>query len=166
MKNYINPFEYEAANKLSSEQILDFYIEDFNYTRFINSRRNVYLIGERGTGKSMTLLYNSLNVQYDKALRNITEFKFDTLCIYVPCNTTLIHKREYELIEKYKASGQLKKLSLFNEFRNDCFLELSSSSSKYLYNTIPLFSSYITSYARIQLMQNLIKYENNILNIT
>jgi hypothetical protein len=69
--------------------------------------------------------------------------------------------KEYELIEKYKASGQLKKLSLFNEFRNDCFLELSSSSSKYLYNTIPLFSSYITSYARIQLMQNLLKYENN-----
>jgi hypothetical protein len=70
-------------------------------------------------------------------------------------------EKEYETILFYKSKGQLKKLSLFNEFRNDCFLELSSQSSKYLYNTIPLFSSYITSYSRIQLMQNLLKYENN-----
>jgi hypothetical protein len=70
-------------------------------------------------------------------------------------------KKEYETIEYYKSKGQLKKVSLFNEFRSDCFLELSSSSSKYLYNTIPLFSSYITSYSRIQLLENLIKYENN-----
>jgi hypothetical protein len=80
--------------------------------------------------------------------------KIDSEFVYINDMT-----KEYELIEKYKNSGKLKNISLFNELRNDCFLELSSNASTYLYNTIPLFSSYITSYSRILLLQNLLKYE-------
>jgi predicted NACHT family NTPase len=61
-----NPFQYEAANNLSEEMIAEFYVEDFNFSRVIQSKRNIFLVGERGSGKTMTLLYNSLRVQLAK----------------------------------------------------------------------------------------------------
>jgi hypothetical protein len=64
-----NPFEYVGANDLSEETILDYYIEDFNFSRFIQTTRNVLLVGERGCGKSMTLLYNSFPIQHLRATR-------------------------------------------------------------------------------------------------
>ena len=47
-----NPFQYEAANGLSNEEIAAYYIDDFNYSRFIQSKRNVFIVGERGSGSS------------------------------------------------------------------------------------------------------------------
>ncbi len=104
MMDYTNPFEYEAANRFTSEQILDFYIEDYNYSRFIRSRRNILLVGERGTGKTMTLLYNSFPVQQKRAEREGTKLDFDLVYVYVPCNTPLTHKGEYQLLEDFSAS--------------------------------------------------------------
>ena len=51
-----NPFEYEAENEPSTNAIIDYYIEDYNYSRFIRSKRNVFLVGERGCGKTMALV--------------------------------------------------------------------------------------------------------------
>jgi hypothetical protein len=102
MIDYLNPFEYEAANKLNSSQILEFYIEDFNYSRFVHSRRNVFLVGERGTGKTMTLLFNSLPVQLKKAENEARSVSLDLACIYVPCNTPLTHKTEYALLDAFQ----------------------------------------------------------------
>jgi hypothetical protein len=82
--------------------------------------------------------------------------KINTEYVYIHDMT-----KEFLLIEEYKASGLLKNISIFNEFRNDCFLELCNTSTKYMNNTIPLFSSYITSHSRIKLLENLIKYEKN-----
>jgi hypothetical protein len=100
MTEYINPFEYEAASKLSLDQILDFYIEDFNYSRFVRSKRNLFLVGERGTGKTMAFLYNSLPVQLKKAESVGSPPSLDLICVYVPCNTPLTHKTDYALLEK------------------------------------------------------------------
>jgi hypothetical protein len=105
MIDYFNPFEYEAANKFTSnEQVIDFYIEDYNYSRFVHSRRNIVLMGERGTGKSMTLLFNSLPVQQARAKRENKELNFDVVGIYVPCNTPLTHKKEHQLMSDFEAS--------------------------------------------------------------
>lgn len=104
MISYYNPFEYERANKLSPEKIIDFYIEDYSYSRFIQSRRNVFLVGERGTGKTMTLLYNSFPVQSLKAEQKKQQISNELICIYIPCNTPITHRREYELLEDYQAS--------------------------------------------------------------
>lgn len=104
MVGYINPFEYEAAKKLSSDQILEYFIEDYNYSRFLQSKRNILLIGERGTGKTMTLLYNSLPVQQKKAKRDGVSPNYDLICIYIPCNTTLTHRREHLLLDSFQAS--------------------------------------------------------------
>lgn len=104
MIEYVNPFEYEAAKKLTPDQIIDFYIEDYNYSRFIQSRRNIFLVGERGTGKTMTMMYNSFPVKKRKAERGIDILNYDVVCIYIPCNTTLFHREEYKLLDEFQAA--------------------------------------------------------------
>ena len=99
-----NPFEYMGANDLPNDMILDYYIEDFNYSRFIQSKRNVILAGERGCGKSMTLLYNSWALQQLKAQREGSPPPMDLIGIYVPCNTPLTHKEEYQLLDDFRAA--------------------------------------------------------------
>ncbi len=42
-----NPFIFAGATELTSDMILDYYIEDFNYSRFIQTKRNIFLVGER-----------------------------------------------------------------------------------------------------------------------
>jgi hypothetical protein len=99
-----NPFEYVGANDLSGETILDYYIEDFNFSRFVSSTRNVFLVGERGCGKSMTLLYSSLPVQQLRAVKSGQPCDFKFIGIYVPCNTPLNHKREQQLLDEFRSS--------------------------------------------------------------
>jgi hypothetical protein len=98
-----NPFEYEAANNLTSGAILDYYIEDHNFSRFIVSPRNIFLTGERGTGKTMTQLYYSAKIEYVKAQRNNKSFNLDYFGVHIPCKTPLIYKQEYELLNNFKA---------------------------------------------------------------
>lgn len=100
MSGYQNPFEYEAANNLSDEVILEVFIEDYNYSRFIQSKRNVFLLGDRGSGKSMTLLYNSFKIKKIEAAKTNTNLPLDRIGVYIPCNTPLTHKQEYLLLLK------------------------------------------------------------------
>ncbi len=95
---YVNPFEYEQATKLKTEQVLKYYIEDFNYSRFVYSRRNIFLVGERGTGKTMAFLYNSVPVRMRKAKEEGKDLDLGIIPLYVPCNTPLIHRRDHELL--------------------------------------------------------------------
>jgi predicted ATP-binding protein involved in virulence len=89
-----NPFEYEAANNLPTDKIATYFIDDFNYSRFINSTRNVVIVGDRGSGKTMALMFNSLAVQ-----RHLSTDVPSRLGIYVPCKTVLMKKKEQELFE-------------------------------------------------------------------
>ena len=101
-----NPFEYEGANNLPEEYIITYYIEDYNFSRTIQSTKNIFLLGERGSGKTMTLLYNSYRIQYKKAKKEESAISLNKIGIYIPCNTPLFHKNEYEFLqnEKFKAS--------------------------------------------------------------
>jgi hypothetical protein len=103
--NRENPFEYEGANSLSVDEIIKFYIEDYNYSRFILSPRNIFLIGERGTGKTMALLYNSIRVRYKKFKNEGKDVNFKFVGIHIPCKSPLFDKREYLLLQdEFKAS--------------------------------------------------------------
>lgn len=99
MKEMTNPFEYEAANNLSEEDIINYYIEDYNYSRFIRSTKNIFLIGERGSGKTMTLLYNSFKIQYKSCKNSGTQVDYEKIGVHIPCNTPLFHKKEYKLLD-------------------------------------------------------------------
>ncbi len=91
-----NPFEYEAATKFTAEDVVEYYCEDYNYSRFVHSTRNVFLVGGRGVGKTMTLRYYSLPAEVIKRPKNPS---LDVCCIYVPCQNPLTHKAEYELYD-------------------------------------------------------------------
>ena len=84
--------------------MLLYYIEDYNYSRFVSSKRNVFLVGERGTGKTMTFLYYSLPVQVEKCKKQHDELDLSMVSIYVPCNTPLYHRKEYELLDELNAA--------------------------------------------------------------
>lgn len=91
-----NPFEYDAATNISPELVVKMFVENHNYTRFINSNRNAYLMGERGSGKSMTLLFNSYKYQELKSEgSNYPDNNF--IGVYIPCKTPLTQKDEYLL---------------------------------------------------------------------
>ena len=103
MKKATNPFEFGAANEFSPDDVLEYYIEDFNYSRFLNSTRNVFILGERGSGKTMTLLYHKLATQRRKAEREGGRCSLDHIGVYIPCNTPLMHRTEHELLNDFKA---------------------------------------------------------------
>ena len=99
-----NPFEYEAANNLTDEMIADYYIDEFNYSRFIQSKRNIFLVGERGSGKTMALLFNRWRIQKIRSKKRGEEPSLSAIGIYIPCNTHLTHKTEYQLLDKFLGS--------------------------------------------------------------
>lgn len=94
-----NPFEYDAAVNFATDELIEYFVEDHNYSRFIQSGRNIFIVGERGCGKSMTLLYNSFQKQKRKSEKENSDFDFSKIGVYIPCTNTLFFKNEYELIE-------------------------------------------------------------------
>jgi hypothetical protein len=94
-----NPFEFDPATSFTPDQIINYYIEDFNYSRFIESPTNVFLMGERGSGKTMALRYHSYEVQCRRAELTKNKIDFKKIGIYLSCKNQLFQKRETDLIE-------------------------------------------------------------------
>ncbi len=95
----MNPFVFSGASNLTNEQILQLFIHDYNYSRFIQSKRNFFFWGERGAGKTMNLLYNKLVMQ--EAIKEAISIKqnVEYFPVYVSCINPLVLKREYLLLE-------------------------------------------------------------------
>jgi hypothetical protein len=104
MSTRINPFIYESAGGMDQESLLAYYIDDYNFARVIQSKRNVFLVGERGAGKSMALLYNSFPLQLLRARRDSVAADYALIGVFVPCNTMLTHKQEYRLLEPFRSA--------------------------------------------------------------
>lgn len=96
-----NPFHFNAATSLDESQIESLFISDYNYSRFVLSKRNVFLMGERGCGKTMTLLYNKLSslkkLKKNKAKSN-NQAETRYIPVYVSCINPLHNKREHLLL--------------------------------------------------------------------
>jgi hypothetical protein len=69
-------------------------------------------------------------------------------------------KRDYLIIDEFKNSGELIKIRTFNLERDDCFLEVVNKKQEKYYNSIALFASYITSFARVMLLKDLVNNKN------
>lgn len=94
-----NPFEYTGANNIPQGDIMDYFIDDNNFSRLIQSTKNVFLIGERGSGKTITLLFSSFKIQYQIALRNNEPIPYDKIGIHITCKESLFDKGEYLLLQ-------------------------------------------------------------------
>jgi hypothetical protein len=98
-----NPFEFEAANKFTPNQMVEYFIDDYNYARFVYSRKNVFLLGDRGTGKTMVLRYYSLPIQ--NVAKKDKEGGRDELLrmigIYVPCRKPALKKTEPDMLDPF-----------------------------------------------------------------
>ena len=98
-----NPFEYTGANNIPQGDIIDYFIDDNNFSRLIQSTKNVFLTGERGSGKTITLLYSSFKIQYQIALREKKNILFDKIGVHITCKESLFDKGEYLLLQdEYK----------------------------------------------------------------
>ena len=93
-----NPFVYDQAHVIPTDLVVHYYIDDHNYGRLLRSRRNVFLVGERGSGKTMALMYNSLPIQKVVAERNCASLDLTYVGVLIPANTPLVHRREYALL--------------------------------------------------------------------
>jgi hypothetical protein len=98
-----NPFEFEAAIRFTPEEMVDYFIDDNNFARFIRSQRNIFLLGDRGTGKTMMLRYYSLPVQAFKLRKENTNNSLpeylEIIGIYIPCRSTILAKVEPALLD-------------------------------------------------------------------
>ena len=114
-----NPFEYEAANNLRPEDIIDYYIEDFNFSRFIQSTKNIFLIGERGSGKTMALLYNSFPIKYAIGKKE-GRVAISTAAAGTPSQTTVktTPAKESTTIQSENAGGKQTSTSTANYVAN------------------------------------------------
>jgi hypothetical protein len=105
MREKANPFEYLPANTFCVDDLLAYYIPDYNYSRSVNSNRNVYFVGERGTGKTMTLLYYSLPFQSRKAQQEGRgDLNLRLVSVYIPCKNPLIFKCDQDFLPKFQAA--------------------------------------------------------------
>lgn len=85
---------YAGANELDDSSILNFYIPSNEYEKIL-SKKNIFIIGQRGSGKSMILKYNTLSLQLMQNKNKIP----DVIGIYIPCNRPYFRKQEHMLLE-------------------------------------------------------------------
>lgn len=91
-----------------------------------------------------------LNSLYGKFAQNI-----DEETIYIKDM-----EKQFHVIQEYQRKGQFIRLIPFNKERNDAFLVTKAKAIDLSY-AIPSFSSYITSYARVSLLDKLLAMEKN-----
>lgn len=66
-----------------------------------------------------------------------------------------------DLISQYDSIGLEYQITMFNAERIDCYIEIESKYNEKKTHVIPLFSSYITSYARIRLLEYMLKWQKH-----
>ena len=69
--------------------------------------------------------------------------------------------KEWGTIQEYQRTGKFIRLMMFNKKRNDAFLIVSNSKQIDISYSIPSFASYITSAARVILLQKILELEHN-----
>jgi len=67
----------------------------------------------------------------------------------------------FQIIKELQDDDKFYELSIFNQDREDCYLITENEQIKNSFFSIPVYSSYITSEARILLLKNLLDNEKN-----
>jgi hypothetical protein len=120
-----NPFVHERAVVIDDDLIVEWFCDDFNLARLITSTQNTFLIGNRGSGKTMMFKYSditslryvlsALNNNRIKDLRKPPVF----FGVYVPCREGALYKNESKLYDSEPKQSAVSKhmLALYLLFR-------------------------------------------------
>lgn len=104
---------------------------------------------------------NRIEIEIAKSLLNNLYGKFaqrkKTVFEYVDDYTILSH-----YINELQKNKDLISIHLFNQTRNDAYLELENRKMQNMMHTIPVFSSYITSFARVHLLKKILEYSEKV----
>lgn len=89
-----NPFIHEAATNIDDALLYQMFIDN-EHSRIFKSHKNVFILGYRGSGKSMLMRYHSFPIQIKY---NCEEAKsFNEVGIYVSCMTPLFLRLDFNL---------------------------------------------------------------------
>lgn len=100
----------------------------------------------------------------DELNRTIYKLKMNSLygrfAMRMKLNTTYYDEIPFQLVQELKEADRYVDIQLFNADRNDCYIITENEKFKNSFFSIPTFSSYITSTARIMLLKALIDNED------
>ncbi len=65
----------------------------------------------------------------------------------------------YDIVQEHKDNNTFIKLMPYNQEREDCFLVVKDKGGEVYNHSIPSFASYITSFARIELLKKMLEWE-------
>lgn len=117
------------------------------FTKFVEYHYNKRLQAE-----------NELEKLIEKLLQNSLYGRFAMRMKYT---TTYYEDIPFELVDELDKTEKFYSLKVFSELRNDCFLITENEKMKNSFFSIPTFSSYITSEARIVLLKSLLENDYN-----
>jgi hypothetical protein len=120
------------------------------FTEFITDNYNKRLTAGNELDKTIyKLIMNSL---------------YGRFAMRMKLQTTYYEDIPFELIEEIQEKDDFYELKIFNKERNDCYLITENEKMKASFFSIPTFSSYITSAARVELLKGLLANENNVIS--
>lgn len=147
----------ELRFALESDAIYIIEIHEFVYSNPIDSPFKKYV---NDLYKQRFSSNNPMEIERVKIYMNSLYGKFaqkiDRETIYIKDISD-----SWDFIEYHQAKGTFIELQLFNQERQDAFLIVKSEKNFSLNFSIPSFSSYITSFARIHLLKKLLSSEKN-----
>jgi len=139
--------KHKAIEILSCEYVVYSNPVESPFKDFVNYYYNIRLQNPKGLiNLRSKLIPNNLYGKFAQRIKNQTEY-FD----FIP----------YEIIQELEKTNKYFELKMFNQNRDDCFLITENDKFKNSFFAIPTFSSYITSEARIILLQGLLDNQKN-----
>jgi hypothetical protein len=149
----VNFNELRFAIKNNAVEILNVY--DVVYSNpidspFIDFINDVYNKRQNSTNQLEKIIW--------KLLMNALYGRF---AMRLKLNTTYYNEIPFHIITELQDLEKFYDIQLFNQNRTDCYLLTENEKMKNSFFSIPTFSSYITSEARILLLKNLIANEKN-----
>jgi len=93
--------------------------------------------------------------------KNIMNSLYGRFAMRMKKTCTYYDDLPFELIQELQDEDKVYELKTFSKERDDCYLITENEKMKNSFFSIPVYSSYITSHARIILLKGLLANENN-----
>ncbi len=101
-----NPFVVESPEKLSPNQIVELFVEEFTQIETVKQRKHTFVWGSRGSGKSMMLRYLEPQCQgiANSSVESFLEKEAAFLGVYCPCKEGYFNKTDLLLLDGHTSA--------------------------------------------------------------